>query len=185
MAGGAQPRAHDQGRARLGARPGEARPRPSAAGGVRRGGHGRGSACRRGCGRGPARRGGARLGLIMPGRATAGMAHGIAAGRVRGQGRGHAGRRGGRRGKGKREGDGGSPWGLKSSDNRPPDHLGQGGGREVEERERELLRGKPNERERVGVHGGCGGARGARERAGPGWAGLGRVVGRDGSPQHA
>jgi hypothetical protein len=97
------------------------------------------------------------------------------------------GERGGRgRGRGReRGGEGSSPWDPKTGDNRPPDHLGQGGGRELEERERELLRGKPNERERVGVHGGCGGARGARERAGPGWAGLGRVVGRDGSPQHA
>jgi hypothetical protein len=41
------------------------------------------------------------------------------------------------------EGEGSSPWDLKSGDNSPPDHLGQGGGREVEERERELLRGKP------------------------------------------
>jgi hypothetical protein len=61
-----------------------------------------------------------------------------AAGRARLGGRGRdgtrpgerAGRRGGRRGKGKREGDGGSPWGPKSGDNRPPDHLGQRGGRE-------------------------------------------------------
>jgi hypothetical protein len=65
-----------------------------------------------------------------------------------------------------------SPWDPKSSDNRPPDHLGQGCGREVEERERELLRGKPNERERGrGGSWGCGGARGVRERAGPGWVG--------------
>jgi hypothetical protein len=63
---------------------------------------------------------------------------------------------------------GSSPWDPKSSDNRPPDHLGQGGGREVEERERELLRGKPNEREGEGAHGGGGGARGAREHAEPG-----------------
>jgi hypothetical protein len=63
---------------------------------------------------------------------------------------------------------GSSPWDPKSSDNRPPDHLGQGGGREVEERERELLRGKPNEREGEGAHGGCGGARGAWEHAEPG-----------------
>jgi hypothetical protein len=51
----------------------------------------------------------------------------------------------------------------------------------VEERERELLRGKPNEREGEGAHGGVGvpGARGsALDRAGS-------VAGRVGSPQHA
>jgi hypothetical protein len=50
---------------------------------------------------------------------------------------------GGEKGReGERRGEGSSPWDPKSSDNRPPDHLRQRGGREVEERERELLRGK-------------------------------------------
>jgi hypothetical protein len=40
-------------------------------------------------------------------------------------------------------------------------------------------------REMEGGAWGCGGATGTWERAWPGWAGLGRVVGRDGSPQHA
>jgi hypothetical protein len=70
-----------------------------------------------------------------------------------------------------------SPWDPKSCDNRPPDHLGQGGGREVEERERELLRGKPNEREGVGARMGGVGAPRARGST-PGRAGLGRGPGR-------
>jgi hypothetical protein len=87
------------------------------------------------------------------------------------------GERGGRgRGRGReRGGEGSSPWDPKTGDNRPPDHLGQGGGRELEERERELLRGKPNERERGwGCMGGVGapGARGSvLDRAGLGWVG--------------
>jgi hypothetical protein len=63
-----------------------------------------------------------------------------------GQGRrgweGATGRARGEGGRGRGEGEGDSPWDPKSSDNRPPDHLGQRCGREVEERERELLRGK-------------------------------------------
>jgi hypothetical protein len=51
--------------------------------------------------------------------------------------------KGGREREGERERrEGSSPWDPKIGDNRPPDHLGQRGGREVEERERELLRGK-------------------------------------------
>jgi hypothetical protein len=78
-------------------------------------------------------------------------------------------------------GSGSSAWDPKSGNNRPPDHLGQGGEREVEERERELLHGKPTEREgegRMGVWGHQG-------RTGARRAGLGRVAGGDGSPQHA
>jgi hypothetical protein len=57
---------------------------------------------------------------------------------ARGKGRGK-----GREGEEERgEGEGSSPWDPKSGDNRPPDHLGKRGEREVEERERELLRGK-------------------------------------------
>jgi hypothetical protein len=112
-------------------------------------------------------------------------------GRAEGQGRGAgAGGRGGCATKGKdggatctgrekgreveRRGEGSSPWDSKSSDNRPPDHLGQRGGREEEGRERRLLRGKHNEIEREGAHMG-----------GVGRHGLGRAgLGWDGSPQH-
>jgi hypothetical protein len=99
----------------------------------------------------------------------------------------------GRAGKGKGEGErgrwrGGSPWDPKSGDNRPPDHLGQGGGRKVEERERvrELFCGKPNEREGEGA---CMGGVGCQGRAGArrtrlGFARSGQVAGRNGSPQH-
>jgi hypothetical protein len=67
--------------------------------------------------------------------------------RDEGQGRGrraHGGKgKEGREREGERERrEGRSPWDPKTGDNRPPDHLGQRGGREVEERERELLRGK-------------------------------------------
>jgi hypothetical protein len=51
----------------------------------------------------------------------------------------------------------------------------------VKERERELLRGKQNEREGVGA-GGCWGRQG---HATKGQAGLGRVAGQDGNPLHA
>jgi hypothetical protein len=77
-------------------------------------------------------------------------------------------REGERGGRERREGRGSSPWDPKFDDNRPPDHLGQGDGREVEERERELLHGKPTERE-VGGRQGRAGARRARL----GRAGLG------------
>jgi hypothetical protein len=82
-----------------------------------------------------------------------------------------------RRGRERGEGRGSSPWDPTISDNSPPDHLGQRGGREVDERERELLRGKPNERERGRVHGGVGvpGAPGHEwGQAGSGWAGSHR-----------
>jgi hypothetical protein len=56
----------------------------------------------------------------------------------------------------------------------------------VEERERvrELFCGKPNEREGEGRAWGVWGARGARERVGPGWALLGRVRSRAETEAH-
>jgi hypothetical protein len=101
--------------------------------------------------------------------------------RTEGQGRGpHA--RGERRGGRERgEGWGSSPWDPTIGDNRPPDHLGQRGGREVEERERELLRGKPNERER----GGAWGVWGRQGGQAMGGARLGWVASRAENPQHA
>jgi hypothetical protein len=86
---------------------------------------------------------GARPGTARPGPSAARRARGGggAAREARG-GRGLGGRgsgRGGRRGRG-REGEGSSPRGSKSGDNH---HLGHNGEeREVEERERRLLRGK-------------------------------------------
>jgi hypothetical protein len=55
-------------------------------------------------------------------------------------------------------GEGGSPWDPNSGDNRPPDHLGQRGGREVEEREREVAARETKMRERGRGHAwvGCG-----------------------------
>jgi hypothetical protein len=52
----------------------------------------------------------------------------------------------------------------------------------VEERERELLRGTPNEREGEGARKGVWGHQGC---VGAHRVELGRVTGRDGSPQHA
>jgi hypothetical protein len=126
---GAQPGAHGQGRVRLrawakggvagGQHAGESAVRAEHAGagccleGAR--GHGR-----EGRGRGPGTPGRTRLGSRHAGEGRgvmAGRARGVTAWRAREQGRRCTGRRGGRRGEGKREGDGGSPWGPKSSDN--------------------------------------------------------------------
>jgi hypothetical protein len=103
-------------------------------------------------------------------------------GRAQGRVRGGPGTRAGK-GKGEGEGErgeGSSPWDPKTGDNRPPDHLGQRGGRERWKKGRgSCCAGKPSEIER-GAHMGVWGARG---RAGLGWVGLGWVVGQDGSPQ--
>jgi hypothetical protein len=76
-----------------------------------------------------------------------------------------------------------SPWDPKTGDNRPPDHLGQRGGRERWKKGRgSCCAGKSNERDiERGAHGVCGapGARGGC--AGPGRAGSGRT-GRDRGP---
>jgi hypothetical protein len=83
-----------------------------------------------------------------------------------------------------REGGGSSPWDPKFGDNRHRITPRARGGREVEERERELLHGKNQMRERERGHMGGDGRQGRAGRVGPGRVGSGRTRSRRGSKTH-